>query len=43
VRELRLVAETVDLTAILGIVGDGRERDNIVEMEAQCRVNVVNN
>jgi hypothetical protein len=43
VHELRLVAETVDLAAILGIVGDGRERDNIVEMEAQCRVNVVNN
>jgi hypothetical protein len=39
VRKLRLVVETVDLAAILG---NGGERDNIVEIESQCRVNVVN-
>jgi hypothetical protein len=39
VRELRLVVETVDLAAILG---NGSERDNIVEIESQCRVYVVN-
>jgi len=39
VRELRLVVETVDRAAILG---NGSERDNIVEIESQRRVNVVN-
>jgi hypothetical protein len=39
VRKLRLVIETINLSAILG---NGSERDNIVEIESQCRVNVVN-
>jgi hypothetical protein len=36
--KLRLVIETVDLAAVLG---NGSERDDIVEIESQCRVNVV--
>ena len=37
-RKLRLVVETVDLAVILG---NGSERDDIVEIESQCRVYVV--
>jgi hypothetical protein len=38
-RELRLVAETIDFAAVLGNCSEG---DNTFEIEPQSRVNVVN-